>query len=81
MRYEVKVPPTADGALSVKITAWFKQPGETVERGRDLVEMTTEKVTLYASAPASGTLIEILVEKGGQAKVGDTIGVVEGESA
>jgi pyruvate/2-oxoglutarate dehydrogenase complex dihydrolipoamide acyltransferase (E2) component len=79
MRYEIKVPSTADGALAVTITAWLKNVGDNVSRSADLVEMTTEKITLYATSPADGKLVEILLEKGSNASVGDVIGVVEGD--
>jgi len=78
MRYEVTVPPTADGALAVTIGRWLKQVGDPVRRGDDLAEGTTEKITLYITAPADGTLAEILMETGSRANVGDVVGVVEG---
>jgi len=78
MRYEVKVPPTADGSLAVTIVSWLKKVGEAVAKGEDLVEARTEKITLYVTAPADGQLVEVLTPVGGQARVGDVIGFVEG---
>lgn len=79
MEYQVTVPPTADGAREVRIVAWLKGVGDAVEKGEDLVEATTEKITLYVPAPAGGILQEIRVEAGEKARVGDVIGVVVGE--
>jgi pyruvate/2-oxoglutarate dehydrogenase complex dihydrolipoamide acyltransferase (E2) component len=78
MRYEIIVPPTADGALKVTITRWIKTVGSPVIKGEDLVEAITEKITLYIVAPADGTLAEILLPTGQQAGVGDVLGFVEG---
>jgi pyruvate/2-oxoglutarate dehydrogenase complex dihydrolipoamide acyltransferase (E2) component len=79
MRYEIKVPPTADGSLEVTIGSWLVQAGAQVRRGQDLAEATTEKITLYLSAPVDGVLSEILAEKGTRVKVGDVVGAVEGD--
>lgn len=76
MEYQVIVPPTADGAREVRIVAWLKAVGDAVKKGRGLVEVTTEKITLYIPAPAGGTLQEIRAPAGEKARVGEVIGVV-----
>lgn len=78
MRWEVKVPSTADGALEVTIRAWLKKVGDGVKRGEDLVEAKTEKITLYITVPADGKVAEITIAAGQPAKVGDVVGFVEG---
>ena len=78
MRYNIVIPPTADGALEVTIVSWIKKAGDQVSKGQDLAEATTEKITLYVTAPADGTLSEIIVEPGTKVKVGTVIGVLEG---
>ena len=79
MRYDVKIPPTADGALEVTLVSWIKQAGAQVSKGQELAEATTEKITLYVAAPADGTLSEILVKAGSKVKVGTVIGVIDGD--
>lgn len=79
MRYEVKVPATADGSLSVKIGNWLKQVGDEVKIGQDLCEAASEKITLYVTSPANGKLIEILSQTGEKVRVGSVIAFVEGE--
>jgi len=76
MKHEILVPRTADGAKAVTIVAWLKEVGAEVQEGEDLVEATTEKITLYIPAPADGILTEILVTAGNKARVGDVIGYV-----
>ena len=58
MRYDIKIPPTADGALEVTVVSWIKQVGDPVSKGQDLAEATTEKITLYVTAPAAGSVPE-----------------------
>lgn len=79
MRYEVKVPATADGSLSVKIGNWLKKVGDDVKTGQDLCEAATEKITLYVTSPVDGKLVEIVSQTGEKVKVGSVIAFVEGE--
>jgi len=78
VRYDIKIPPTADGALEVTVVSWIKQIGDQVSKGQDLAEATTEKITLYVTAPAAGSLSEIIISAGSKVKVGTVIGVLEG---
>ena len=78
MRYNIVIPPTADGALEVTVVSWIKKAGDHVSKGQDLAEATTEKITLYVTSPAAGTLSEIIIEPGTKVKVGTVIDVLEG---
>jgi pyruvate/2-oxoglutarate dehydrogenase complex dihydrolipoamide acyltransferase (E2) component len=78
VHYDIEIPPTADGALEVTIVSWIKNAGDQVSKGQDLAEATTEKITLYVTAPAQGTLTEIFVQVGSKVKVGTVIGAMEG---
>jgi pyruvate/2-oxoglutarate dehydrogenase complex dihydrolipoamide acyltransferase (E2) component len=78
VHYDIEIPPTADGALEVTVVSWIKAVGDQVSKGQDLAEATTEKITLYVTAPADGTLSEIIVAAGSKVKVGTVIGVLEG---
>lgn len=79
MEYKITVPHTADGALSVTILRWIKQAGASVTKGEDLAEGKTEKINLNITAPASGVLKEITAPVGTVLRVGDVVGLVEGE--
>lgn len=76
MNFDIVVPPTADGSAEVTIVSWLKEVGDSVNKGEDLAEATTEKINLYIPAPANGTLQEILVPIGEKARVGQVIGVM-----
>jgi pyruvate/2-oxoglutarate dehydrogenase complex dihydrolipoamide acyltransferase (E2) component len=76
MRHGIAVPRTADGAREVTIVAWLKEAGSSVAEGEDVAEATTEKITLYVTAPADGTMVDVTVPVGSKARVGDVIGVM-----
>ena len=78
MRHNIVIPPTADGALEVTVVSWIKKAGDQISKGQDLAEATTEKITLYITSPADGTLSEIIIQPGEKVKVGTVIGVLEG---
>ncbi len=76
MEHKLVIPSTVDGSHELTITAWFKSPGERVQKGKDLVEAVTEKITLYVPAPVNGVLKEILAPPGSKVMVGDVVGIV-----
>ena len=76
MDYDIVVPSTADGALKVTIVSWIVKSGDTVIKGQDLAEASTEKITLYITAPADGVMKSIAVAEGETAGVGDVVGTM-----
>lgn len=76
MDYDIVVPSTADGALQVTIVSWISKPGDTVEKGQDVAETSTEKITLYITAPADGIMKSIVIAEGKKASVGDVVGTM-----
>ncbi|MFD1067003.1 dihydrolipoamide acetyltransferase family protein [Oceanobacillus locisalsi] len=58
------------------IEEWHKQVGDTVEEGESLATISSEKLTQDIEAPSGGELLEIQIEAGGTAKVGDVLGVL-----
>jgi pyruvate/2-oxoglutarate dehydrogenase complex dihydrolipoamide acyltransferase (E2) component len=59
------------------IAKWHKQPGERFNKDDVLYEIETEKVTQEILAPGDGTLLEVLVPEGENAKVNGGVCVVE----
>jgi 2-oxoglutarate dehydrogenase E2 component (dihydrolipoamide succinyltransferase) len=76
MDYDIVVPSTADGSLQVTIVSWIRKPGENVEKGQDVAEASTEKITLYITAPVTGVVKRIAVSEGEKANVGDVVGTM-----
>jgi pyruvate/2-oxoglutarate dehydrogenase complex dihydrolipoamide acyltransferase (E2) component len=59
------------------IGEWFKRPGEAFVQGEALYSIETEKVNQDVPAPASGTLLEILVKAGEDVDVGSPVCAVD----
>jgi pyruvate dehydrogenase E2 component (dihydrolipoamide acetyltransferase) len=65
--------PTMDTGTIVN---WQKKEGDEIASGDVLCEVETDKTTMDYETTQEGTLLKILVDAGGQVKVGDPIGVV-----
>ncbi|MFP4498975.1 MAG: pyruvate dehydrogenase complex dihydrolipoamide acetyltransferase [Vulcanimicrobiota bacterium] len=63
------------------IAHWNKKEGDKIESGDVICEVETDKATMDYESTQEGTLLKILVEKGGDAAIGDPIGIIgeEGE--
>ena len=46
--------------IDVTVTAWRKKPGDLVQAGEIVAELTTDKATFELEASGSGTVLEIL---------------------
>lgn len=77
MAIELKVPPVGESITEVQIGDWLKGEGESVSRDEVIVKIETDKVTVDLPAPATGTITQIKVKKGGVAQVGEVIGYME----
>lgn len=64
MLVDVKVPVLAESIAEATLLNWQKQAGERVQRGENLIDIETDKVTLEVSALHNGVLAEILKENG-----------------
>lgn len=62
------------------VLQWTASEGDTVEEDQLLCEIETEKTTIEITAPASGILRKVLVNNGGTAPVGMTLGWVGQEN-
>src|SRR5262249_2387429 len=62
---------------AVRVTRWLKNPVDGVALGEPLVEVETEKSVVEIEATAGGRLVEILVQVGEEANVGDQIARIE----
>ncbi len=77
MSIEIKVPPLPESVSDATLVAWHKQPGDSVSRDENLVDLETDKVVLEVPAPASGTLTEIKVSDGATVTAGDVLALLE----
>lgn len=78
MHHEVKLPSMGedtDGEISVSF--WLVNEGDTVKKGEDLLELTTDKAAFTLPSPRRGTVVERLVEEGDVVGVGDVLCVLD----
>jgi biotin carboxyl carrier protein len=64
MTIEVRVPTLGESVTEATVATWFKKPGDAVAVDEMLCELETDKVTVEVSAPAAGTLGEIVAAEG-----------------
>ncbi|PIE77392.1 MAG: dihydrolipoyllysine-residue succinyltransferase [Candidatus Delongbacteria bacterium] len=64
MSVEVKVPTLPESVADATLLDWYKNVGDFVNQGENLVDLETDKVVLELPAPVSGVIKEILVESG-----------------
>lgn len=76
MATEVLMPKLGLTMTEGTVVNWLKNEGDQVEKGEELVEILTEKITNVVEAPASGILKKILVGPGETAKVSEPIGII-----
>jgi 2-oxoglutarate dehydrogenase E2 component (dihydrolipoamide succinyltransferase) len=77
MSIEVKVPVLPESVADATIATWHKQPGDTVRRDENLVDLETDKVVLEVPAPADGVLKAILKGNGETVTSQQVIAVIE----
>jgi pyruvate dehydrogenase E2 component (dihydrolipoamide acetyltransferase) len=59
-----------------KLSKWYKNEGEAVEKGENLFEVETEKITNKIESPGSGLLFQIVVPHGETVPVGTILAVI-----
>ena len=83
MRYEFKLPELGkDAPDHAKLSFWYKEVGEEIEKDEAICEMFTDKATFDVPSPVKGTVLEILVEEEEtEVQVGQVIAVIDAEEA
>ena len=79
-KVDVIMPQMGESIAEGTLTKWLKQVGESVERDEDLFEISTDKVDADIPSPASGTLVEVLVEEGATVEVNTVVARIETEA-
>ncbi len=83
MATTVSMPQLGETVTEGTILRWAKQVGDAIAEDEVLVEISTDKVDTEVPSPASGTVLEILVNEGDTVSVGTPMVVIgeAGESA
>ena len=79
MLVEVKVPVLAESVPDATLLDWYKQVGERVERGENLIDLETDKVTLEIAAPESGVVKELRKQTGDVVLTDEILAVIDTE--
>jgi len=77
MKVEVLLPQWGMGMSEGTVTAWLKNVGDRVTEDEPIAEIEAEKATQELESPATGTLTEIVVAEGDEAKVRTIIACIE----
>ncbi len=74
--YEIFMPALSSTMTEGKVVEWLKQPGQRVERGESVLVVESDKADMDVEAFQEGYLAAVLMEAGGTAPVGETIGLI-----
>jgi pyruvate/2-oxoglutarate dehydrogenase complex dihydrolipoamide acyltransferase (E2) component len=70
---DVQIPKMGMSTVEVDIVAVHIAPGDRVESDSIVVEVQSEKANYEVEAGTAGTVKEVLVREGDEAKVGDVV--------
>ena len=77
MTIEVRVPQLPESVADATLVAWRKQPGDSVARDENMVDLETDKVVLEVPAPAAGVIKELKAANGDTVTSGQLLAVIE----
>ncbi|MGZ4993905.1 MAG: 2-oxoglutarate dehydrogenase complex dihydrolipoyllysine-residue succinyltransferase [Methylobacter sp.] len=80
MSIEILVPNLPESVSDATLITWHKQPGDTVIKNENLVDLETDKVVLEVPAPESGILGKILKQDGSIVVSGEALALLEPQS-
>ncbi len=79
--HDIFMPALSSTMTEGKIVEWLKKPGDRVSRGESVLVVESDKADMDVEAFQEGFLAAVLVQAGGTAPVGETIGlIVESEA-
>jgi len=73
---KVIMPQMGESVAEGTVARWLKQPGDRVEKDENILEISTDKIDVEVPSPASGYLLQILVEEGTTVEVGALLAVI-----
>ena len=77
MSTEIKVPVLPESVADAMVATWHKQPGDSIRRDENLVDLETDKVVLEVPSPVDGVIKEIVRDSGETVTSGELLGVIE----
>lgn len=80
MSTEVRVPTLPESVSDATVLTWHKQPGDSIARDENLVDLETDKVVLEVPSPVGGVLSETRVSEGSIVTADELLAIVEASS-
>lgn len=74
---EVKLPELSSGVSSAVISMWHYTEGDSINKGDDLVEVSTDKATFNIPSPVGGRVKKILINEGEAVHADDLLAVID----
>jgi len=56
MSTEIKVPVLPESVADATVAVWHKQPGDSIRRDENLLDLETDKVVLEVPSPVDGVI-------------------------
>jgi 2-oxoisovalerate dehydrogenase E2 component (dihydrolipoyl transacylase) len=76
MTVQVLMPQLGESVIEGTVAKWLIAAGQPVQQAEPLLQITTDKVDTELPAPASGILLEILIEEGQTVPKGTVLAVI-----
>ena len=73
---DIAMPQLGETVNEGTVTKWFKQVGQSVQRGEPLYEVSTDKVDTEIPAPVDGVVTAIYVQEGETVDVGTKLATI-----
>jgi len=80
-KFELKLPKMGESVAEATITSWLKEVGDTIEEDEAILEIATDKVDSEIPSEVEGILIEKLFNVDDVVQVGQTIAIIETDTA
>lgn len=77
MSTEIKVPVLPESVADATVATWHKQPGDSIRRDENLVDLETDKVVLEVPSPVDGVITKISRDSGETVTSGELLGMIE----
>ncbi|EIT84951.1 branched-chain alpha-keto acid dehydrogenase subunit E2 [Fictibacillus macauensis ZFHKF-1] len=79
MAFEFKLPDIGEGIHEGEIVKWFVKAGDEVKEDDILLEVQNDKAVVEIPAPVDGKILEVKVDEGTVAIVGDVLVTIESD--
>jgi pyruvate dehydrogenase E2 component (dihydrolipoamide acetyltransferase) len=80
MRFVFRLPDVGEGIVQAEIIEYLVKVGDTVREDQPVVRVETDKAVVELPSPVTGRVLEIPLDVGGTARVGDALLIIETES-